>query len=246
MKCMGATTFAEYRNVFEKDRALSCRFAKIDVDELTQEERVLILKGLKPKYKKHHKLTYEDKAFESGVTLSKKYISERFLPDFAIDLIDEAGASFHLKKHDRNVVEALDIEAVISKMTGIPSSQISEDDTIKLEHLEDELKAKVIGQDTAAEKVALAIRRSRAGLNPDARPIASFLFSGPTGVGKTELAKSLAETLGVHFERFDMSDIVPLHKLISRCFDVFILFFSADGGDDDFRIDQIEDNIQTV
>ena len=213
MKCMGATTYAEYRNVFEKDRALSRRFAKIDVDEPSQSESIEILKGLRPKYEKHHKLTYEDKALEAAVTLSKKYISDRFLPDVAIDLMDEAGASFHLKKHDRNIVEALDIENVVSKMTGIPTSQICEDDTVKLEHLERDLRAKVIGQEEAVEKVALAIKRSRAGLNPEERPIASFLFAGPTGVGKTELAKSLAETLGVHFERFDMSEYMEKHAL---------------------------------
>lgn len=213
MKCMGATTYAEYRNVFEKDRALSRRFAKIDVDEPSQEESVEILKGLRPKYEKHHKLTYVDEALSAAVSLSKKYISDRFLPDVAIDLIDEAGASFHLKKHERNVVEVFDIENVIAKMTGIPPSQIGEDDTIKLEHLEEELRARVIGQDLAVEKVALAIKRSRAGLNPAERPIASFLFAGPTGVGKTELAKSLAEVMGVHFERFDMSEYMEKHAL---------------------------------
>lgn len=213
LKCMGATTYTEFRNVFEKDRALSRRFAKIDVDEPSPEESLLILKGLRPKYEKHHKLTYQDKALESAVSLSKKYISDRFLPDVAIDLIDEAGASFHLKKHDRNVVEALDIETVISKMTGIPTSQISEDDTKRLEHLEADLRMRVIGQEHAVEKVALAIKRSRAGLNAPERPIASFLFSGPTGVGKTELAKSLAEVLGVHFERFDMSEYMEKHAL---------------------------------
>jgi ATP-dependent Clp protease ATP-binding subunit ClpA len=213
MKCMGATTYAEYRNVFEKDRALSRRFAKIDVDEPSQAESIEILKGLRPKYEKHHKLTYEEKALEAAVALSKKYISDRFLPDVAIDLMDEAGASFHLKKHDRDVVEAFDIENVIAKITGIPTSQICEDDTRKLEHLERDLRAKVIGQESAVEKVALAIKRSRAGLNPEERPIASFLFAGPTGVGKTELAKSLAETLGVHFERFDMSEYMEKHAL---------------------------------
>ncbi len=213
MKCMGATTYAEYRNVFEKDRALSRRFAKIDIDEPSQQESVEILKGLRRKYEEHHKLTYEDEALESAVALSKKYISERFLPDVAIDLIDEAGASFHLKKHDRNVVESLDIEQVISKMTGVPTSRISEDDTARLEHLESDLRARVIGQDAAVEKVALAIKRSRAGLNPQERPIASFLFAGPTGVGKTELARALAETMGVHFERFDMSEYMEKHAL---------------------------------
>ena len=211
LKCMGATTFAEYRNVFEKDRALSRRFAKIDVDEPSQEESFLILKGLRPKYEKHHGLKYTDKALRASVELSKKYITDRFLPDVAIDLMDEAGASFHLKKKKRSTVTPHDVEMIISKITGVPTSRIGEDDVEALQNLEKDLKTKVIGQDSAVEHVALAIKRSRAGLNADNRPIASFLFSGPTGVGKTELAKSLAEVTGVHFERFDMSEYMEKH-----------------------------------
>ncbi len=213
LKCMGATTYAEYRNVFEKDRALSRRFAKIDVDEPSQDESFLILKGLRPKYEKHHGLKYTDKALRSAVELSKKYISDRFLPDIAIDLMDEAGASFHLKKQKRTTVSPHDIEAIISKITGVPTSRIGEDDVEKLQRLEEQLRARVIGQNEAVEKVALAVKRSRAGLNPEDHPIASFLFSGPTGVGKTELAKSLADILGVHFERFDMSEYMEKHAL---------------------------------
>ncbi len=213
LKCMGATTFAEYRNVFEKDRALSRRFAKIDVDEPTQEESFLILKGLRPKYEKHHGLKYTDKSLRASVELSKKYIADRFLPDVAIDLMDEAGASFHLKKKKRTSVTPHDVEMIIEKITGVPTSRIGEDDVEALQNLEQELKTKVIGQDSAVEHVALAIKRSRAGLNSDNRPIASFLFSGPTGVGKTELAKSLAEITGVHFERFDMSEYMEKHAL---------------------------------
>ncbi len=213
LKCMGATTFSEFRNVFEKDRALSRRFAKIDVDEPSPEESYLILKGLRPKYEKHHGLRYTDKALRSAVELSKKYITERFLPDVAIDLMDEAGASFHLKKGKRNTVTPHDIEMIISKITGVPTSRIGEDDITALQNLEGELKARVIGQDRAVEHVALAIKRSRAGLNADNRPIASFLFSGPTGVGKTELARALAEITGVHFERFDMSEYMEKHAV---------------------------------
>jgi ATP-dependent Clp protease ATP-binding subunit ClpA len=213
LRCMGATTFAEYRNVFEKDRALSRRFAKIDVDEPSQEESYLILKGLREKYEKHHGLKYTDKALRSCVELSKKYITDRFLPDVAIDLMDEAGASFHLKKKKRTTVTPHDVEMIISKVTGVPTSRMAEDDIKRLQNLEEDLKTLVIGQDGAVEKVALAIKRSRAGLNADNRPIASFLFSGPTGVGKTELAKSLAKITGVHFERFDMSEYMEKHSL---------------------------------
>ncbi len=213
LKCMGATTFAEHRNAFEKDRALSRRFAKIDVDEPSQKDSVLILKGLRSKYEEHHGLKYTDKALVTAVELSKKYISDRFLPDVAIDLIDEAGASFHLQTRKRATVTPHDIEKVISKITGVPTSRMSEDDTAKLERLEEDLKARVIGQEPAVEKVALAIKRSRAGLNEGEKPIASFLFSGPTGVGKTELAKSLADEMGIHYERFDMSEYMEKHAL---------------------------------
>ncbi|MEA3523575.1 MAG: ATP-dependent Clp protease ATP-binding subunit ClpA [Campylobacterota bacterium] len=213
LKCMGATTFSEYRNVFEKDRALSRRFAKIDVDEPSQDESFLILKGLRAKYEKHHGLKFTDKALRASVELSKKYITDRFLPDVAIDLMDEAGASFHLKKKKRSTVTPHDVEMIISKITGVPTSRIGEDDIEALQNLERDLKVQVIGQDGAVEHVALAIKRSRAGLNADNRPIASFLFSGPTGVGKTQLAKSLAMITGVHFERFDMSEYMEKHAL---------------------------------
>ncbi len=213
MKCMGATTYAEYRNVFEKDKALSRRFAKIDINEPSHEDSFLILKGLRAKYEEHHRVKYTDKALRAAVDLSKKYITDRFLPDVAIDLIDEAGASFHLQKKKRSVVTPHDIEKIISKISGIPTSRISEDDTAKLKSLEVDIKASVIGQDKAVTLVSQAIKRSRAGLNPPERPIASFLFTGPTGVGKTELAKTLAEVLGVHFERFDMSEYMEKHAL---------------------------------
>jgi len=213
LKCLGATTYSEYRNIFEKDRALSRRFARIDVDEPSQKESYQILKGLRSKYEAHHELKYTDKALKSAVELSKKYISDRFLPDVAIDLIDEAGASFRLKKKKRHTVTPHDIEMVISKMTGVPPSRIGEDDVEKLSNIEEDLKVRVIGQNAAVEKVALAVKRSRAGLNPPDRPVGSFLFSGPTGVGKTELAKSLADVMGIHFERFDMSEYMEKHAI---------------------------------
>lgn len=213
LKCMGATTYAEFRNVFEKDRALSRRFAKIDVEEPSKEDSFLILKGLRNKYEEHHKLKFTDKALHAAVDLSKKYITDRFLPDVAIDLMDEAGASFHLKKKKRTTVTPHDIEMIISKITGVPTSKIGEDDVERLASLETDLKARVIGQDSAVEKVAQAIKRSRAGLLEDNKPIASFLFSGPTGVGKTELARALADITGVHFERFDMSEYMEKHAL---------------------------------
>jgi len=213
LKCMGATTYAEYRNVFEKDRALSRRFAKVNVEEPSKEDSFLILKGLRNKYEDHHGLRYTDKSLRAAVDLSKKYITDRFLPDIAIDLMDEAGASFHLKKKKRTTVTPHDIEAIISKITGVPTSRIGEDDVEKLASLEADLKTRVIGQDGAVEKVAQAIKRSRAGLLQDNKPIASFVFSGPTGVGKTELARALAEITGVHFERFDMSEYMEKHAL---------------------------------
>lgn len=213
LKCMGATTHAEYRSVFEKDRALSRRFARIEVGEPSEEESFLILKGLRERYEKHHGVKYTDKALRSAVELSKKYITDRFLPDVAIDLIDEAGASFHLKTHKRTTITPHDIETVIAKMTGIPTSKMGVDDREKLSSLESDLKELVIGQDSAVAQVVKAIKRSYAGLSALHKPIASFLFSGPTGVGKTELAKSLAETMGIYFERFDMSEYMEKHAL---------------------------------
>ncbi len=213
LKCMGATTHAEYRSVFEKDKALSRRFARIEVNEPSQEESFLILKGLRERYEKHHGVKYTDKALRSAVELSKKFITDRFLPDVAIDLIDEAGASFHLHHHKRTTVTPNDIETIIAKMTGVPVSKMSGDDRSKLAGLEEELKTLVIGQNNAIAQVVRSIKRSYAGLSQPNKPIASFLFSGPTGVGKTELAKSLASSMGIHFERFDMSEYMEKHSI---------------------------------
>ncbi|MDP3301359.1 MAG: ATP-dependent Clp protease ATP-binding subunit ClpA [Sulfuricurvum sp.] len=213
LKCMGATTHAEYRTVFEKDRALSRRFARIDVNEPSLEDSFLILKGLRARYEKHHGVKYTDKTLRSAVELSKKFITDRFLPDVAIDLIDEAGASFHLQNHKRATVTPHDIEMVISKITGVPTSKIGNDAREQLAGLEDTLKTLVIGQDHAITQVVRSIKRSYAGMSAPNKPIASFLFSGPTGVGKTELAKSLAESMGIYFERFDMSEYMEKHAI---------------------------------
>ena len=213
IKCMGATTFAEYRNGFEKDKALSRRFSKIDIDEPSKKTSYLILKGLQSKYEQHHSVTYTNKALKTAVELSKRYITDRFLPDTAIDLIDETAASFHLQKSKKSKVNARDIEKTISSIVGISTSSISTNETLSLQNLEDDLKQKVIGQNEAIEIVTRAIKVSKAGLTPINKPIASFLFSGSTGVGKTELAISLSETLGINFEKFDMSEYLEKHAL---------------------------------
>jgi len=210
---MGATTFTEYRNGFEKDKALSRRFSKVDINEPSAKTSYLILKGLKEKYEKHHNVTYTNKALKTAVDLSKRYITDRFLPDKAIDIIDETAASFHLKNKKRVKVTSFDIEKTISKIIGISNSQINKDETISLMNLDDNLKQRVIGQEKAVLEVSKAIKISKAGLTPKNKPIASFLFSGPTGVGKTELAIALSDTLGIHFERFDMSEYMEKHAL---------------------------------
>ncbi len=213
IKCMGATTFAEYRNSFEKDKALSRRFSKIDINEPTEKTAYLILQGLKEKYEKHHGVKYTDGALKSAVELSKRYITDRFLPDKAIDLIDETAASFHLKKNKKVKITTSDIEKTISKIVGIVNSKVTQDDSLALKNLESDLQKRVIGQNEAILQVSKAVKISKAGLTPKNRPIASFLFSGPTGVGKTELAISLSKTLGINFERFDMSEYMEKHAL---------------------------------
>lgn len=213
LRCMGATTFTEYRNSFEKDKALSRRFSKVDINEPSVKTSIKILKGLKSKYEQHHNVTYTDKAIKAAVELSKRYITDRFLPDKAIDLIDETAASFHLKKAKRRKVQVYDIEKTISKIIGISDSKVTKDETDALMNLESDLQKMVIGQDKAVFEVAKAIKISKAGLTAQNKPIASFLFSGPTGVGKTELAISLSKTLGINFERFDMSEYMEKHAL---------------------------------
>jgi ATP-dependent Clp protease ATP-binding subunit ClpA len=213
LKCMGATTFAEYRNGFEKDKALSRRFSKVDINEPSKETSYLILKGLQKKYEKHHGVKYTNKALQSAIDLSSRYITDRFLPDKAIDIIDETAASFHLRKKRRVKVSASDITKTIASIVGIANSKMSINQTIALQNLESDLEKRVIGQNSAVSIVSNAIKISKAGLTPADKPIASFLFSGPTGVGKTELAVALSDTLGINFERFDMSEYMEKHAL---------------------------------
>ena len=213
LRCIGATTYSEYRSFFDKDKALSRRFAKVDIDEPSLEDAVEIVSGLKEKYEKHHNITYHDEALKKSVELAKRYINDRFLPDSAIDLIDEVGATYHLSKKDSRVVTIKEIEDVVAKIANIPSRQISNDDMEVLKTLESKLKSKVFGQDEGIEVLVKAIKKSRAGLGKPNAPIGSFLFAGPTGVGKTEVAKQLAENLGIHFERFDMSEYMEKHSV---------------------------------
>jgi ATP-dependent Clp protease ATP-binding subunit ClpA len=213
LKCIGATTFDEYRNFFEKDRALSRRFAKVDVSEPSFDDTLKILKGLKHKYETHHSVRFSEKALKTAIDLSVKYMHERFLPDKAIDIIDEVGASFRLKARKRRNVNEKDIEEAVSRMLNLPPARVTSDDLATLQNLETILKNRVIGQDRAVEEVAAAIKRARAGLGAPNKPVGSFLFAGPTGVGKTALAIELAEALGVHFERFDMSEYMEKHAV---------------------------------
>jgi ATP-dependent Clp protease ATP-binding subunit ClpA len=213
LKCIGATTYSEFRSFFDKDKALSRRFAKIDIDEPSIEDSLKIVQGIKDRYEKHHNITYDDRALQTSVELAKKYINDRFLPDSAIDLLDEVGASYHLEQRDTRVVTIKEIEDVVAKIANIPSRQISSSDMQKLKTLEYDLKSQVFGQDEAIDVLTKAIKKSRAGLSKPNSPIGSFLFTGPTGVGKTEVAKQLSEILGIHFERYDMSEYMEKHSL---------------------------------
>lgn len=213
IKCIGATTYAEYRNIFDKDRALSRRFFKVDIKEPNYEDSYKIIKGLKSKYEGFHNVKYNDSAIKSSIELSKQYIHDRFLPDVAIDLIDEVGASFNLSRKKRSMVTKKDIHDLIAKNYGIPTQNVDKNDLSLLKELDERLMKKVLGQDEAVNKVSMSIKRARAGLKRMDRPVATFLFTGPTGVGKTELAKSLAEVLGIHFERIDMSEYMEKHAV---------------------------------
>lgn len=214
LRCIGSTTYQEYKTFFEKEKALSRRFQKIEINEPSIEDTILILKGLKKVYEDFHNVSYEEEALRSAVELSAKYINDRFLPDKAIDIIDETGASLKLDtdRKDR-VVNTSDIENMISKIAKIPPKTVKTDDKAKLKNLESDLKSLVFGQDEAIEKVAVSIKLSRAGLSEPDKPVGSFLFAGPTGVGKTEIAKQLAKTLGVEFIRFDMSEYMEKHTV---------------------------------
>ncbi len=213
IKCIGATTYLEFKNFFEKDKALTRRFSKIDVDEPSLEDSFKILKGLKSRYETHHGIKYQDNALYSAIELSNKYINDRFLPDKAIDIIDEVGASFHILKRKRKIATVSDIENMVAKIANIPSKRVSQDDKDILFNLENNLKSKIFGQDEAITNLVNSIKLSRAGLREADKPVGSFLFTGPTGVGKTEVAKELADELGIYFARFDMSEYMEKHSV---------------------------------
>ena len=215
LRCMGSTTYKEYRQHFEKDRALVRRFQKIDVVEPSLDDSIKILKGLKPYFEDHHNVKFSVDAIKSAVELSSRYINDRKLPDKAIDVIDEAGAAQHLlpeSKRRRNIGQK-EIEAVIAKIARIPPKNVSKDDAVILKDLEDKLKTVVFGQDKAISALASAIKLSRAGLREPEKPIGNYLFAGPTGVGKTEVARQLADTLGIELLRFDMSEYMEKHAV---------------------------------
>ncbi|RED49731.1 ATP-dependent Clp protease ATP-binding subunit ClpA [Aestuariispira insulae] len=215
LRCIGSTTYKEYRGYFEKDRALSRRFQKIDVKEPSVPDTIKILNGLKPYYEKHHSVRYTADAIKTAVELSDRYIGDRKLPDKAIDVIDEVGASQNLlaPSKRKKVIGVKDVENVVAKIARIPPKQVSRDDKENLKNLERDLKTMVYGQDNAITALASAIKLSRAGLREPEKPIGSYLFSGPTGVGKTEVARQLAKTLGVDLKRFDMSEYMERHTV---------------------------------
>jgi len=215
LRCMGSTTYKEFRQHFEKDRALSRRFQKIDVNEPSVEDTVKILKGLKPYFEEHHSIKYTADAIKTAVELSARYINDRKLPDKAIDVIDEAGAAQHLvvESKRRKTIGTKEIEAVVAKIARIPPKNVSKDDAEVLRDLEKSLKRVVFGQDKAIEALSSAIKLARAGLREPEKPIGNYLFAGPTGVGKTEVAKQLADTLGVELLRFDMSEYMEKHAV---------------------------------
>ncbi|MFZ9788726.1 MAG: ATP-dependent Clp protease ATP-binding subunit ClpA [Burkholderiaceae bacterium] len=215
LKCIGATTFTEYRGIFEKDDALSRRFQKIDVGEPTIEQTVQILRGLKSRFEEHHSVKYSAAALSAAAELSAKYINDRHLPDKAIDVIDEAGAAQRIlpKSKQKRTIGKLEIEDIVSKIARIPPASVSSDDRSKLQHLHRDLTNTVFGQDAAIEALAAAIKMARSGLGKPEKPIGSFLFSGPTGVGKTEVARQLAFILGIELIRFDMSEYMERHAV---------------------------------
>lgn len=212
LRCIGATTYAEYRIMFDKDKALSRRFAKIDVDEPSKDETLQILEGIKKYYEKFHNVTYTTQVLREAIELSSRYIHDRFLPDKAIDIIDEVGASYKLANKKGRV--SLDsIRKMVSKISNIPDIDASKDDKSMLKNLKKILQDRIYGQDNAINEIVSSIKRSKAGLNSPHRPIGSFLFSGPSGVGKTELAKELAKAMGISFNRIDMSEYMERYSI---------------------------------
>ena len=215
IKCIGATTFTEYRGIFEKDAALSRRFQKIDIGEPTVEQTIEILKGLKSRFEEHHQVKYALTALQAAAELSAKFINDRHLPDKAIDVIDEAGAAQRIlpKAKQKKTITRLEVEEIVSKIARIPPASVSSDDRSKLKTLDRDLKSVVFGQDAAIDALAAAIKMARSGLGKPEKPIGSFLFSGPTGVGKTEVAKQLAFIMGIELIRFDMSEYMERHAV---------------------------------
>jgi ATP-dependent Clp protease ATP-binding subunit ClpA len=213
LKCIGATTYAEYRNHLDKDKALTRRFSKIDIEEPSVADTMMILEGVKHKYEEYHQISFSKEALQSAIDLSVKYLHDRFLPDKAMDIIDEVGAHFMLQDKKDILIQSSDIEESVARMLKLPSTVISSDDTSKLRLLAKNIKSKIIGQDKAVDTIVNAIKRSYAGLNQENRPIGSFLFVGPTGVGKTALSTELANSMDIHFERLDMSEYMEKHAL---------------------------------
>src|ERR1700722_12225496 len=216
LRCIGSTTYQEYKRSFDKDKALARRFQRIEVNEPTQEETIQILNGLKSYYEKHHNVKYTSAALRASVELSARYINDRFLPDKAIDVVDEAGVAAHLRgkgKKEPETVGLRDVERCIARMAKIPERTVSASDRERLQNLEDELKQVVYGQDPALQAGAGAIKLARSGLSHPDKPVGAFLFAGPTGVGKTEVARQLAKVMGVEFIRFDMSEYMERHTV---------------------------------
>lgn len=213
LKCIGSTTYQEFRGIFEKDRALTRRFQKIDVHEPSADETYEILKGLKSRFEEHHDVHYTNSALKAAADLSARYINDRFLPDKAIDVIDEAGAQRRLRDLSNRKINVHDIEDIVAKMARIPPKQVSSSDKDTLRRLEDNLKMVVYGQDEAIDQLGTAIKLARSGLREGDKPIGSFLFAGPTGVGKTEVTRQLAKVLGIELVRFDMSEYMERHTV---------------------------------
>jgi ATP-dependent Clp protease ATP-binding subunit ClpA len=244
LRCIGSTTYEEYRQHIEKDHALSRRFQKVDVSEPSIEETVQILRGLKPYYEKHHGVQIADSALRAAVELSAKHINDRFLPDKAIDVIDEAGAALKIAPGPaRKTMRPADVERIVAEIARIPARSVNSSDKEKLAHIEEDLKAAVFGQDEAIAQVSRAIKRARAGLGRPDKPIGCYLFTGPTGVGKTEVARQLAQNLGNHFARYDMSEYMEKHA-VSRLIGAPPGYVGFDQGGQ--LVDEIRRNPYTV